>query len=409
MLKNIILHETLLHLTSFRFQIIVGLLVIILFSGLAVNISNYKNKVSEYNEVLAADDSYRIAVPPNPLCVFAEGMDSYSSMSVAMDILVSDFKVKTLGKNNVSIRLSAFETLDFGFVVKVLMSLSAIIITFASVSGERFSGTLKLACASGASKKNLMLGKLMASFICLSVPFLICAIISCIVLALNNMLAGQTDIIRICLFVLFSLIYILFFLLVGLIISTITRRPQESLVTGVLVWLLLVFVMPSLSPQVSKLFADLPSTRAMEEARIQGWIGMVYEHENSVDRDFNRRLGKMQSGFDSEWEKSRNQFAGYAKIKRWIDLFSPSDIFNNASIEIVGNGIQNALHTKNAVLQYKNNLLRESDFSEFSFQRLGFLKDLLPSLTSMFVFCVELCILLLVAYRKFMLLDLREG
>jgi ABC-type transport system involved in multi-copper enzyme maturation permease subunit len=306
--------------------------------------------------------------------------------------------------------LSAFETLDFNFAVKVLLSLGAILITFSSVSGERFSGTLKLASASGASKKHLILGKLSASFICLALPLVICTIISCIVLALNGMITFQMDIVRVALFVLFSLIYILFFLLVGLIISISTRRPQESLVTGVLCWLVFVFVVPALIPQAAKLFVDLPSARAMEEARSQRQVGMLFEHENSDDRSkWYERIEQMQDRHNAEWEKARNQFANYAAVNRWFALVSPSDMFGNASMEIVGNGVQNAIHAKKSILQHKDNLMDDPANATFAFKRAGFASDLLAALVSMFILCLEIVALLIVAYRKFMLLDLREG
>jgi ABC-type transport system involved in multi-copper enzyme maturation permease subunit len=322
--------------------------------------------------------------------------------------LIGEINVKGLGKTSVQARFSAFEALDFNFAVKVLLSLGAILITFASVSGERFSGTLKLASASGVSKKNLILAKVSASFICLAIPLVLCAIISCVVLAIYGMLDNLEAVARVGLFVLFSLIYLLFFLLVGLIISISTGRPQASLVTGVLFWLLFVFIIPALTPQVSSLFADLPSARAMEEARAQRIVGVIQEAETATVRS-NSWWRPPQDANDADWEVARNQLANYAKVKRRIDMFSPADAYNNASMDIVGNGAENAFHAKRAVLQYKNNILKDRQNSKFSFHRLSFASDLVPALISMFVLCLELSVLLVIAYRKFMQLDLREG
>jgi ABC-type transport system involved in multi-copper enzyme maturation permease subunit len=412
MLKKIIFHEMLLNLTSFRFLLIVGLFVVMFFGGLAVNIGNYKTRHTEYSEALNTDETYSLAVPPNPLNPFAQGTDQYSAMYASTDRLGLSFSVKRLGKNLVAPRLSAFETLDFSFAIKVLLSLGAILITFSSVSGERFTGTLKLASASGASKKHLILGKLSASFICLALPLLICTIISCVVLALNNMLTFQADIVRVGLFVLFSLIYILFFVLLGLVISISTSRPQESLVTGVLCWLVFVFVVPPLLPQAAKLFVDMPSARAMEEARGLSWIGTFFDNNNSSDRSResrNARYKQMQDKTTAEWEKARNQFANYAAMNRWFAVVSPSDLFGNASMEIVGNGVQNALHTKKSILQFRDNVIKDPKNTTFVFQRAGFASDLMAALLSMLILCLEIILLLIVAYRKFMLLDLREG
>jgi ABC-type transport system involved in multi-copper enzyme maturation permease subunit len=255
------------------------------------------------------------------------------------------------------------------------------------------------------------LGKLSASFICLALPLVICTIISCIVLALNDMLTFQMDIVRIALFVLFSLIYILFFLLVGLIISISTRRPQESLITGVLCWLVLVFVMPALVPQAAKLFVDLPSARAVQEVRRLGRFGLSFDFANPINsrQEYDARAKQLQDRISSEWEKSRNQFANYAAINRWFAAVSPSDLFGNAGMEIVGNGVQNAFHTKRGILQFRDNILKDPKNTAFVFKRVGFASDLLAALFSMFILCLEIIALLIVAYRKFMLLDLREG
>jgi hypothetical protein len=40
---------------------------------------------------------------------------------------------------------------------------------------------------------------------------------------------------------------------------------------------------------------------------------------------------------------------------------------------------------------------------------LGLGQDLAPALLAMFVLCLEMLALLIFAYRRFMLLDLREG
>jgi ABC-type transport system involved in multi-copper enzyme maturation permease subunit len=411
MLKKIILHETLLNLASFRFILVVGLFVLMFFGGLAVSIANYKAALAEYNEVAAVTDPYTMAVPPNPLSAFAKGTDQHSSVSVVTDDRMTNFTVKTLGESNVSSRLSMFETLDFNFVVKVLLSLGAMLVTFASVSGERFSGTLKLASASGASKKYLILSKLLASFICLVLPLIVCTIIACVALAINGMLPSGTDILRVGLFALFASIYILFFVLVGLIISISTNRPQESLVAGVLCWLALVFVMPAIVPQISKLFVKMPSARAMGEARNQRLVMAQWGAANTEGPQptWPEKYKLIQVGHDAEWESYRNQFANYAAINRWLALISPSDIFNNASMEIVGNGIHNAIHSKKAILQHKDNLLKDPKNSSFVFKRLGLAPDLTATLVSIFVLCLEIVVLLLVAYKKFMSLDLREG
>jgi ABC-type transport system involved in multi-copper enzyme maturation permease subunit len=409
MLKKIVLHETLLNLTSFRFLLVVGLFAVVFFGGLFVSISNYKTRVGEYSERMAAGDAFSVAVPPNPLGAFAEGMDQYSSMSVVMDGQASHIQVKSLGKSNVQARLSTFDALDFNFAVRVLLSLGAIIITFGSVSGERFAGTLKLISASGVSMRHLMLGKLCASFLCLAAPLVICLIVSSTVLAMNDMLTTLEAIGRVALFGLFSLAYVLFFSLLGLTISILTRRPQEGLVMGVLCWLVLVFVLPAIVPQTARLFAGLPSSRAMEEARLQRWVGMLFEHENGGDRTlYQERFDRMQAQHDADWEAARNQMAGYVKVKDRLDLLSPADLYNDAGMGIVGNGIRNALHAKASILQHKTNALN-APAAQFVFKRLGFVQDLVPALVAMFVLCLEISALLVFAYRKFMLLDLREG
>ncbi|MCL1908303.1 MAG: ABC transporter permease [Holophagaceae bacterium] len=420
MLKKIILHEMLLNLVSFRFLLIVSLFVVMCFSGLIVSIDSYNVAQKEYTEIAAVPEnigSHSMAIPPNPLGAFAEGTDKSSAVEVVTDILLYDFMVKVLGESDVSLRLSAFDALDMNFVVKVILSLGAILITFASVSGERFHGTLKLASASGASRKNLILGKLIASFICLSVPLIICTIISCLILALNDMLSTSMDIVRVCLFMLFSMVYILFFLLVGLVISISTKRPQESLITGVLCWLVLVFILPAVIPQLSKAFVRLPSARAMEQARAFKFYAAIFERDNSLNPPRSRDvLMQLNDGFDAVWEENRNQLANQARINRWLAMLSPSDIYNNASVEIVGNGVQNAIHAKKSIVQHIDNLAKDRykprdqrTLPSFTFNRMGFAADSKAALASIFFLCLETIVLLLFAYRKFMSLDLREG
>lgn len=205
---------------------------------------------------------------------------------------------------------------------------------------------------------------------------------------------------------------------------------------GVLFWLLFVFILPAVVPQVSRAFVDLPSDNAMQQARIKRFFAAEFdiylnpnpssgqndgpsseqtpEYLNYDDPLANNpsedeRYMQAKVGDELDWENSRNQFANYVRIKRWFDLVSPYDIFNNASMEIVGNGIQNALHAKQSLLQHRANLLKDKDNSNFAFQRLNLATDFVPAMASMMVLCLEIIILLLFAYRKFMSLDLREG
>ena len=414
MLKKIILHETLLNLVSFRFLLIVGLFVVMCFGGLIVNIDHYKAAQREYTEVANAvnpvtgsgTDPFTMAIPPNPLRPFAEGTDRNSAIEAVTDVLLGGYTVKALGESNVALRLSTFPSLDMNFVVRVIMSLGAILITFASISGERYNGKLKLATVSGASRKHLMLGKLLASFLCMALPLLICMIISCLILAANDMLATSVDAVRVCLFMLFSMIYILFFVLMGMIISIYTKRPPESLISGMLCWLVFVFIVPALIPQISKLFVDMPSARAMEQARSERQKKIWFEANQMSNMELKKSL---LAGHNADWENSKNQFASYARVNRWLALLSPADTYNNASMEIVGNGVQNAIHAKNSIVQYADSIVSDWRHASFKFDRMDFASDLLAALTSMFVLCLEITVLLIFAYIKFMRLDLREG
>ncbi|MCL1894834.1 MAG: ABC transporter permease [Holophagaceae bacterium] len=410
MLKRIICHETMLNLVSLRFQLIIGLFVVMFFGSLIVNIDCYNTKLKEYSEVVAVTDPYTMAIPPNPLGIFAEGTDKNSAMSVVVDAMVSNFTVKPLGESNISLRLSVFETLDASFIVKVLLSLAAILITFATVSEERFAGTLKIAIASGASRKHLMLGKLIASFICLAVPLIICTIISCLILAINNMFSEPMDSVRVCLFVLLSLIYILFFLLLGLFISIASKHSSESLITGLLCWLLFVFIVPAVIPQLSDMFVNLPSARTMEQSRAERWSQTMFEWTDSgYHGNWASQMEQIQAKHNADWENHRNLFTSYAKINRWLSLASPSCIYDSAGMELMGNGVQNSIHAKKIILQNKDNLVKNSKDFKFVFTKMAFSSDSMVALLSMIFLCLETTVLLLLAYRQFMRLDLREG
>ena len=63
-----------------------------------------------------------------------------------------------------------FGSLDLAFIVKVVLSLFAILLTFDAICGEREGGTLKLVLSNAVPRDRVILGKLVGGFLALVVP-----------------------------------------------------------------------------------------------------------------------------------------------------------------------------------------------------------------------------------------------
>jgi ABC-type transport system involved in multi-copper enzyme maturation permease subunit len=137
--------------------------------------------------------------------------------------------------------------------------------------------------ANGVPRAKILLGKIVGGTLTLLVPFLLSLVLGLIVILLNPRVAwGGSDWGMLGVLLAGAAVYVAFFQVLGVFISARHQSSSASIMTSLCVWVLLVLVVPNLSPYFASLVSPAPS-------RIK--IGREASRLLDIDRDdLGRRL-----------------------------------------------------------------------------------------------------------------------
>ena len=167
--------------------------------------------------------------------------------------------------------LSTFITIDWVFVIGVLLSLAAFLFTHDAIVGEKESGTLKLVMANSLPRHTLLWGKFCGAMIVLIGILLLSVVINLlIVLTLAELSLDFSYAVRIAVMVLISVVYLAGCISLGLLISAHSSTRRVSLTTVLFVWVSMVLLWPQTGKTIAELFH--------EEAHELEHTKHVYEH-----------------------------------------------------------------------------------------------------------------------------------
>jgi len=197
---------------------------------------------------------------PDPLIFFARGFDT--EMRQGIDFF-STFPIIDLNKQpeqEKNLLHLLFSAPDLLFMVKVLVSLLAMLFAYDIICGERERGTLKLMMVAGASRGSIFSGKYFGGLISIWAAFSAAFIVYLLALSfLTPVSLNGSASPRIALIYLVSLLHIAVFFGFGAVISAFTRNSSSSLVLTLFVWIIVVFVLPGLSSLAAQQFAPADS------------------------------------------------------------------------------------------------------------------------------------------------------
>ncbi len=146
------------------------------------------------------------------------------------------------------------------FIVKIVLSLFAILFTYDAIVGEKEKGTLKLALSNDVPRDRLILGKAIGGYLSLLMPLLVPLLLSLIILlvAPNLALSGQ-DWGRLLLIFLMFFLYLSVFFSLGLFISARTSRSSTSFLVLLFIWVVFVMVIPKVAVITAGQIRPIPS------------------------------------------------------------------------------------------------------------------------------------------------------
>ncbi len=160
---------------------------------------------------------------------------------------------------------SALPANDLRLVFQLLFPLFAIALSFSMVSGEREAGTLALLCSHPLPKRSIVVGKILAATTLL-VSLLAVAHTSA---ALTILLSGAPTPKRFATFLALHLavsgLWALFFLLAGVVASSVLQSSNQAVMSLLTLWAFLALMTPAAVHSLATSFGKYPSEQRLYE------------------------------------------------------------------------------------------------------------------------------------------------
>jgi ABC-type transport system involved in multi-copper enzyme maturation permease subunit len=357
MLKSIIRKEILLNLLSYKFSIITILSTILILVSIFIMYRDYCLAMENY-EILQQESEGAIAViRPTPLSIFAKGLDENLRRAYHGG---SGGTIGVSSKQQpVNILLEIFTTPDLLYVVKIILSLCAMLFAFDMVCGEKEAGTLRQSMSNNLKRPILIFGKWIGGFSSFILPFFIAVLLGTIFVTLSPVVdMNAYNLLKLGMFMLSSVIYLAIFFSLGLLISCLTHRTSTSLVLSLFVWVILVFLIPNLGNILARQLVQIPTVQQLELRSTQNWAKnrfMQTRSDTSEHRKFKRRLEEESKQFIDDY---RNRIKRLVKVSQNITRISPAAAFTFLATDIMGTGLSEERRLKRAILQYDGGAFR---------------------------------------------------
>ncbi len=282
MLWTIIKKEMLANVTSLRF-VLTLLLVTIVFtiSGL-VFVDRYESETRDFSEVCKKNQSgleeiagnlssvpnyvQTIRRQPKISQICCEGFEK----SLPNTFKMSGFSVQLpeiVSRTN--FLFPRFADIDWTFIISLILSFVALLMTFDSLSAEKERGTLGVIMSNPVPRNRLILGKYISGMLTLMIPLFIGLLLCLIILNVSGLaIVSGGQWLNILVFVGISMLYLSVFVLLGMVVSSRSAKSSSSIVLLLFIWVTVVVIIPSAGRIVAEKLVKVP-TRSDVERQIK--------------------------------------------------------------------------------------------------------------------------------------------
>ncbi|MBT4482832.1 MAG: ABC transporter permease subunit [Candidatus Latescibacteria bacterium] len=403
MLGTIIKRELHDNILSVRFFIIFVIVTVLMSSSGLLFIKKYTMLQEEYSEGFfnnrqeLSSQSGRLRnlihfyqtfmTSPNPLRFMADGDESELPNSAQLSIWnIRD--VDNIGSGNPF--MSGLGDIDIVFIIQVIMSFVALTLTFNSICGEKESGTLRLSLANSIPRDRLLLGKYISSMIIITIPFAIGLLINMVIINISPVITLEfSQWLQIIAVGALSVLYLSFFVLLGMAVSARTGSTPVSLVMLLLIWVILVVVIPNnWAGILTGKLASVPAPAEIEEearraseevrSRYPSDYGTNYEIGDPRNVPHVKVSMEAHDAFENVYENYRNRKIGVIEYVRMLTRISPAAVYRYASETAAGTGLAHVKHFLRRVDVYKRELeqfFHEQDTKDSASQHLYYHVD----------------------------------
>jgi ABC-type transport system involved in multi-copper enzyme maturation permease subunit len=155
--------------------------------------------------------------------------------------------------------------LDIMFITGIVMSLLVLVLSFDAVAGERQDGTLKLLLSFPVPRSSFIFAKWVGGLLTLSLPFVIGYLCMAIWIVLSGkVIFTSAEWIAFVMIGVASLLYIAWMFSAALLVSCWCRHAATAMCMLLLVWVVLVLIIPNISPYFAALFKQTDSIQSVQ-------------------------------------------------------------------------------------------------------------------------------------------------
>ena len=443
MLRAIIQREILEYLKSSKFLIGLGLTVVLVGMSTFINIGDYQQRQQDYLDAIQSleSDGFNIKVfrKPQILSTLVQGRDRELGSRIEINYL--SLPIQTSGymgefASQHHRYVSGFASIDFAFVVRVVLSLMVIFLAYNSISEERVQGTLRLTLANPLSRGHLLFGKFLGGLFVVLGSLTIATLIAVLVMVLHPAISLDGDLfLRILGIWGISALYLGAFFTLSLMVSTIFNRPSVALLVLLQIWIVIIVIYPNvsviLSRHVIKLTGDEelsdrrralfePSEQEYNQTR-DAFNKMVKsaQHDQEISRkwfEVSAHRTELHHRIDKEYSQ---QLTRQMRLAQNAAILSPSVLFDGVMQRLAGTDIREfdsfiegvELHWQKYIerwpLRYTDlEAYRESKLPEFSYTKQSAVEDIAQTLHQWIILFLLSVIAFVTAHTVFMKKDI---
>ena len=459
MLLNLVRKELLDQLLSLRFAMACIICPVVVLSGVFVLTRDYKEALLDYNTNIAmhrnaleeydnpfdlVNQGIRIDKPLNPMKVFFRGVEVEHTATVRVSAANEPEFQSDYEKNPVSL---LFPIMDLAFVGSIIMSLLAIAFSYDTISGEKELGTLKVLMSYSVPRDLVLLSKWIGGYMGLVMPFIFSILLGLVVLLLfpEVDMRGE-DWLSLLLALVGVLVYLSTIYTLGLFVSSRTGQASTSIMALLLIWVIMVLVLPNLSPYLAHLGSPTPSMQSIEAEKAkmveeeqrkfgeqwEPWITKAQENNTpfpEIVAHFQNLQTEMRQRVAEERGKVNEQFRQAMRaqidLTRLMARLSPASTFTIAVCDLSGTGVQEKQHFRDQLRRFSGQWvdysygkfdpeifqgdkeLDTSDHPVFSYETLTFNDRMRETFVDILILVVWNLVFFMGAYLSFMRYDVK--
>lgn len=344
---------------------------VLILVSIFIGINEYQNAVRQYeaNQQIAQQDIAQASGwgqvrniahrEPTPMQIFVSGIHfdvgRLSGISSFDDVKLtrSPYSDETL--------FAIFRVIDFAFIVQIVLSLFAILFTYDAINGERENGTLKLAFANSVSRASYLFAKFTGIWLGLIIPLLIPILIGLLLLLVFKVPVGAGEWMSISSLIGLSVLYVTFFIGIGILVSALTRKSSLSFLLLLVIWIGGVLILPRMGVMAAGQLVPTESI-AQLEAKQEAFQKARWDQ-------YSAQLSDVWRGREAEMEgMDDNERRAYRDEKEWEWLEKDDALRKQVQTDIIENNrtlMEESRNRKKVQEKLAFNIARLSPVSSF--------------------------------------------